>query len=313
MFISAPLIVNNPDISFIDRVYDEYGPTPRICLVESSSPQRYEQYSHAVEHAVNALKLEHFMSQDGMVILEGSQGLFLIRRRRAAETDSLTFVSAITDRVSMKMAAAFRQLTRAEQVRAYDKCLGYPGSRALSGTMYEPYCQEQFKTRIKIEYLPMVRLPDSDPSVKRHQWHTTHRVLGGKLEHSRLGALSRKENLSVDTRASHSSSTPKTILERRPSRKISSTFRTPRTESHWTHSLCTTEYSSSSSSLSEDSTILRRDSSPSLKGGAAGFPPLGNVRLIFVIPGDVRMKTPFARSDELAKIPLYSSVFEVKE
>jgi hypothetical protein len=282
--------------------------------METSTPERYRKYTSAVDHAVGALtlpKLEQLTTANVMTISEGSHKLFLIRRTRAAETDSLAFVSVITDTITMKMAASFRQLKRADKVRVYHIAVANPGSRALGGTIYEPFCQEQFKTRIQLEYLPMVRLPDAAGSKTKHQWHTSHTMLQAKLEELRRLALARKGNLFVE---------PNAVVEYtedylRTQTIQDGTFYIPKAknqvalDSFIIHDgiLYLFQFTVGTHHTIKDGLISF------IQGGTQGFPSWENVRLISIIPGEVVMKTPFAHSDELAKISLYSSVFAVED
>jgi hypothetical protein len=264
------------------------------------------------------------MDQGGTAT-DGAHKLFLIRRTRPAEAASPVSTSPITDTVAMRLAAAYRDLRRAEQVRMYKYSVGFSGTRALGGVMYEPYCQERFKTGIQIKYASMVRLPDTQgpppkrmkrgykseesSNPKRPRWHTTHCPLSGPLETLRIDALKRQETLCVN---------PSAVIEyREPVLTMENIkediFYVP----------------AATNQVALDSFVIHRGilflfqftvgRSHEIKGGfisflqkGSGFPSLENVRLIFVIPGDVLMKTPVARSSELSKIQLYSAVFEVK-
>jgi hypothetical protein len=220
-----------------------------------------------------------------------------------------------------------RSLARAEQVRVYNKTVELPGARGFDRTMYESYCQEQFRTGIHIVYTAMVRLLDTEglsptkrirqdettsersPSVKGPQWHTTHSILGGDLEAQRLDTLSQKQSLSVNPTAvveySEVYITSETIKE--------GIFYIPDTKNQVAldsliihlGTLFLFQFTVGKSHKIKEGLI-------SLLEKASGLPLVGSTRLIFVIPGDVVMTT-LARSPKLAKINLHSSVLEVEE
>jgi hypothetical protein len=174
----------------------------------------------------------------------------------------------------------------------------------------------------------MVRLPDPEgPSAAKKmreestsqekerrpplpQWHTAHRTLSGNLELFRQGALFRKRNLSVN---------PTAVIE------YTQTYITEKGIADGIFYI-----PASKNQVALDSFIMHegilylfqftteqshniRDGLLSFLTKGSGFSPSENIRFIFVIPGDVVMKTLFARSAELAKIPLYSFIVEVKK
>jgi hypothetical protein len=164
MFISAPLVLERPDLPFIDLMFDEFGPIPRICLEVTSTTYGFNGYSAAVANAVNNLtlsKLEAMMFEGVLTPSDQSYKLFLLRRAQADDASSLPYLSPITNTMSRRLSAAFRYLKCADQILVYHQAIGRPGVRAFGDCMYEPYCLEAFRTQIQINYVPMVRLQDS--------------------------------------------------------------------------------------------------------------------------------------------------------
>jgi hypothetical protein len=141
IFISAPLILKQPDPKTIDQMFNEFGPTPRICLNLIATRDGRKQYSTAVEAAIRNLtlsQLEAFMDED-IPSANQSHKVFLVRRTEASDVSSAPTFSPITDMIARRLTVAFRGLERADQVQWYRRSIGRPGGRAFGGMIYEPY------------------------------------------------------------------------------------------------------------------------------------------------------------------------------
>jgi hypothetical protein len=299
MFIRAPLVIKQPDPPFIDRMFNEFGTTPRICLELTSTAHKHQQYSSTVDNAVDSLtlsKLEAFMFGDTPSPGGCFHKLFLLHRTQTADAFSLPSLSPMTNTISRRLSATFRILKPADQIRMYDHSIdGGPGWRTFSGMMYAAYCQQQFMDGIRIEYVPMVRPPDTEsPSSAMgretgnkgtsEEWHSTLSLLAD-LADLRLSA---KEYLSV---------TPTTVLE------YSERYLTVENLKEGVFYV-----PAAKNQVALDSFIIHRgslfifqftvDKSHQINDGllcllskGTGYLSSENVRLIFVIPGDVIMKT----------------------
>jgi hypothetical protein len=111
--ISAPLILDGPNLSFIDQVYNEFGPTPRICFEDVTTPEKYEEYSAALTYEISKLTLRQLrmaLDKSGMETGAESHKLFLIRRTKRADPASISTISPITDAIATKLVDALRRL-----------------------------------------------------------------------------------------------------------------------------------------------------------------------------------------------------------
>jgi len=98
--------------------------------------------------------------------------------------------------IGSRIAFQLRDAERSEQIRLYNQ-LSAPGN------LFEAYCQQRFRERISIKFVPMVRLEDSEASKNKHQWHTSNTKLEPPLlEKARKAAP--KKITSVNIRPSGS-------------------------------------------------------------------------------------------------------------
>ena len=125
-----------PDRKFtndsINEIFDQLGPTPRLCLDYQYIPDRLAAYSRDLTTAIakatppeieGLLKAAESLSMDSI-----SQTICLVRRAKQDEVASWPVVTVITPTVQSRLANKFQDLPRDElpPVRV-------PESRAVSG------------------------------------------------------------------------------------------------------------------------------------------------------------------------------------
>jgi hypothetical protein len=151
----------------------------------------------------------------------------------------------------------------------------------------------------------------SGETVRRLQWHSANHALSGDLEAACQHALLKTKTLSVipkvttEYRKGHFKNEP--IKE--------GTLYIPYSKTQVAlDSLIMHQGTLFLFQFTTGHSHLVRPGLLSFLEEGLGFPELEKVRLIvFIIPGDVALKTPMAESSELAKVQFCSAVFEVHE
>jgi hypothetical protein len=92
-----------------------------------------------------------------------------------------------------------------ELVRLFNRYIRLPSTRRMAGDVFEAYCHIIFSTRIKFEFIPMVRIGGhtNDRGAKEPQWHSSHTKFPESteskvLEALRVEASSKTVSLSID-------------------------------------------------------------------------------------------------------------------
>lgn len=106
--LSAPLHLGSPSRKVIDDTYDQFGPTPRLCLEMASDPHKLESYKAAVHRALKWATLQNplglILELKCLNMDDNSEKLFLIRRENKGEVKSMNCVAPITDYIRFRLA-----------------------------------------------------------------------------------------------------------------------------------------------------------------------------------------------------------------
>ncbi|KAF8467514.1 hypothetical protein DFH94DRAFT_638974 [Russula ochroleuca] len=107
----APLHPASPNSEIIDDIYDQFGPTPRLCLEMASDPDQLEAYKAGVRRALKLVTPQYLLKMthelEVMNMDEVSQKLCQIRRQHI-DVKSLACVVPITDIMQSRLAIAMR-------------------------------------------------------------------------------------------------------------------------------------------------------------------------------------------------------------
>jgi hypothetical protein len=329
-FTSAPLRIPSPNFAHIHDVYDLLGPTPRLCF-EVDTAYELELRYRATGGVLSTLTVERFEklgTASGALTMDAdSQRLCLIRRagpttiiERAnlATISVLVQISPITDSIASQITANFRNLERRAQVRLYRKFSSLPSARGMAGSLFKAYCQQLFDKHVSLKFIPMVRLPDPQPTMKRKrtggtadgdrrrpQWHSGHSVLGDRnLEQLRQAALPKEMHLDI-----HPSATCE-YVDSDTLRVLPDTYYIPR---------ATNQVALDSFLLCGPHLYIFQFAGGKKHGvnekflpflaKCTGLPSSNNWRFIFVIADDVEtMKCPVPHNTGLQKLDWFSSI-----
>ncbi len=153
--------------------YDQYGPTPRICLDylrdEGVGLISHEEHFQAALTNLSLDPLEKIMT--ALTKYEGTNNLspliFLLRRRQMTEvmvpqTDSnnvvkyiLGTVQPITHVVEEELQNHFKRLSLMNKCVWFNRFSGIPTGRVLACLMYETIVHETFSENIMLHLFPM--------------------------------------------------------------------------------------------------------------------------------------------------------------
>jgi hypothetical protein len=118
---SASLGLTNPDFEAIDRIYEQFGPIPRLCLEGPLNPQYMEFYAEGLEMALGILRmipgeLRDLVSQSQDLNLNSmSEKICLIRRMDAFEDSNYDVqIFPISHYVRSRLAIHSQELQHCE-------------------------------------------------------------------------------------------------------------------------------------------------------------------------------------------------------
>jgi hypothetical protein len=178
---SAPLRLNDPDFIHINNIFDELGPIPRLCI--DYNERELAQYRASLSTELSKLtitKLDDLAGAARSLEMDAiSHKICLVRRLDPADLDKSFEIEVlpVTAIIGSRIAFQLRDAERSEQIRLYNQLSALPEGKKLSGNVFKAYCQQRFRERISIKFVPMVRLEDSEASKNKHQWHTSNTKL----------------------------------------------------------------------------------------------------------------------------------------
>jgi hypothetical protein len=208
---SAEIFLPQFEQKRINQIFDELGPTPRLCIDYLSNPGRLKEYRRDLRDAILDItsgQLEKLIRDIASVNLsEVSHKLFLIFREEREVVNGDVIVVPITEDVKKKLALQFRNLQKDEQIRLYEHFAKVPDSRAVAGIFFEAACQRRLQEGTVLELIRMVKLDtdrkgkESDSANKEampHWWHSSLMPLSNALlEGLRQAALTKGISIHV--------------------------------------------------------------------------------------------------------------------
>ncbi|KAH9006497.1 hypothetical protein EDB86DRAFT_2795089, partial [Lactarius hatsudake] len=161
------LSANDPRI---DEMYDQYGPTPRICLESVRTKAVFVAHKNRLDTALSKLsveKLENMVSDAVNSSLDDeSHTLILVTRlpRDGDDDDKFSYnrVEPITHMIKLKIRNQLRRETRAARIRLYKTFTNVEGTRRIAGVVYESLAQDILEEKIALKLVPMVKMELSE-------------------------------------------------------------------------------------------------------------------------------------------------------
>ncbi|TFK64832.1 hypothetical protein BDN72DRAFT_962952 [Pluteus cervinus] len=98
----AAIRFENPDLGAIDAVYDNYGPTPRLCIDYVADKAKLEEYKTSLDALISTLSFEIVLSMvrsvQALRPIDGAEKLFIIRRIGSSFSDLHSYKCDVTTR-----------------------------------------------------------------------------------------------------------------------------------------------------------------------------------------------------------------------
>ncbi len=178
-------------------MFEEIGPTPRICIDFLLNDSERELYEAELATAIHGLSLDTLtklaLNIPTLDLQEVSHKIILVSRMQDSE---LAQITPITSYVKSRLVRKLQDEERNRRLRLYSDLERIPGSRALAGLIYESLVHQVFEVNINLHLIPMVKLGGLTAERKLPQWHSSHQPLDNHaLETLRDGALHQTVNI----------------------------------------------------------------------------------------------------------------------
>jgi hypothetical protein len=304
---SASLLL--PDSLEFARIFDDLGPTPRLCF-ELSELEQLGVYEEDVEHAISNItadQLERLIREAASLTTNSiSHKICLISRERRDDVHSIGVVSPITHSIQSRIANRLRNLEQADLIRLYKYFAMAPQWRATAGFFFEAAAQRRLQDGTNLELLPMVQLTTSR-NRSLPWWYSSHSPLcNASLEESRQHAL--QQRLVITVRPSRTVEYPDAGL----SLIAPGIFYVPEPANKVALNsfimadgfLYIFQFTIASVHDTKRLDFLEK---------CQGIPPMDNWRFVFVIPPDLALTTPQPSLFKLRKLRPHSSVILLED
>jgi Retrotransposon hot spot protein len=316
---SAPFRAPDVPLQTIEAIYNKLGPTPRLCFETEKSLIEYEASLNDALEGLSLAYLETLTTRNRLELDVVSHKIFMLRRLRidldAVEVD----IQPISPFIAAKIASRMRALERHELVHLFNLYNVFSSTRRMAGEVFEAYCHLDFSTRIKFDFVPMVRIGGQPTTLLREkrmpQWFSSHTKFSGSalsqaLEVLRPSALASVASLDVY---------PSRVVDY-DSNEIAEGLHV---EANVYYIPIKTNQEGIDSFILHDTTLYLLQMTVSDTHGISdelwpflvslkGLPPEPNWRFIFVKPPGKILACPVPRSAELRDLILYSAEVEVK-
>src|SRR6266436_439479 len=140
-------------------MFEEIGPTPRICIDFLLNDSERELYEAELATAIHGLSLDTLtklaLNIPTLDLQEVSHKIILVSRMQNSE---LAQITPITSYVKSRLVRKLQDEERNRRLRFYSDLERVPGGRALAGLIYESLAHQMFEVNISLHLMPMVKL-----------------------------------------------------------------------------------------------------------------------------------------------------------
>ena len=272
-------------------------------------------YQASLGEALGGLSLAYLesLTSRNRLALDAVSDKIVVLRRSTIHVDSVSvYIQPISPFVASELARQMRALKRHELVGLFRRYNALPSTRRMSGDIFAAYCHVIFSTRIKFDFVPMVRIGGQPTAreMRMAKWFSSHTKFSGSVQSPAL------EVLRATTLASGAS------LDLSPSRVVEYDSNEIARGLHIEVDVYYIPIKTNQVGI--DSFILRGQTLYLLQMTVSdahdisdelwpflvslkGLPPKRNWRFIFVKPPSKILACPVPRSDELLDLNLYSA------
>src|SRR5258708_3978434 len=178
-------------------MFEEIGPTPRICIDFVLNDMRRKLHKRQLTDAINGLSLDMLTKLASNIqdldMHDVSHKIVLVSRTQEFEFAQIT---PITSHVESRLVRRLQDEERSRRLRFYSDLERVPAGRALAGLIYESLAHQILGANINLHLMPMVKLGGRTAEGKSPQWYSSHQPLeNDALEALRHGALHQTVNI----------------------------------------------------------------------------------------------------------------------
>jgi hypothetical protein len=148
-------------LKLAQKVFEEYGPTPRLCIQFVELPTNLEQFEVKRASLIRTLSWDDLFKitkQDDLLNMDLSHHIFLVRRKDEANLLHHT-IEPITPFVNRLLGIRLKKVQRVETLREYLLKARMEDSRLAAGYAFESIVQIQFREEVVLTLVPMVKVP----------------------------------------------------------------------------------------------------------------------------------------------------------
>jgi hypothetical protein len=148
-----------------ERLFNDLGPTARLCIDFVEDPTQLEYYELRRQSAIETLSISDLIQavrETRILSLNPPHTLFLIRRDEPNSGDQdqgylrRCIVEPISSRVMEKLRLKLMAARDEERLRVYEAFESVPASRKLAGVAFEAIGHRQFRKEVALDLVPMV-------------------------------------------------------------------------------------------------------------------------------------------------------------
>lgn len=313
-YLSATLFPNRKFTDYdIYEIFDQFAPTPRVCLDYQNHPKELDAYKKDVAQAIETIDISNiaslFTTAESLSMDAASHKICLIRRAQEDDVASHPVVAVITPTIHSRLAVQFHDLQQDEQIRLYHHFANVSDSRRVAGLIYESFAQRKLQKGFVISLFPMVKLGKARQRALPQYYSSHVELANSDLERLRQEALEKVYGVEIKP------VTHEVFTDKGPSSIQEGVFYVPHATNH--------EASDSFILLNNILYIFQFTIglTHGIKIGLIPFfekyqdqgevLPISSWRFVFVIDSNQTLICPQPRLLKLRELPVYSTVVEV--
>ncbi|KAH9017577.1 hypothetical protein EDB85DRAFT_2096392 [Lactarius pseudohatsudake] len=162
----------------MDDMFNQFGPTPRICFGFLTVKNLLSNHESDLETALGKLSSRNLLNLvtgiRNLSMDDESHTILLVRRRKVSNGDwGCASVGPITDAVRIALRNQLRNEMQAEQLQLYRSMANVKGTRRIAGVVFELLAHSKLLRGIELTLIPMVK-GGSSRGKKSPQWRSNH-------------------------------------------------------------------------------------------------------------------------------------------
>ena len=127
------------DTTTIHEIFEEFGPTPRLCIEYASDPERLRGYGEKLDDEISNItmgKLEELIQQSTLLKMDAvSHKICFVSRSDPKNMRSPLLVSPITDSIKSRLSNQLRNLQEIERIRLFKELERVRATRATASIL----------------------------------------------------------------------------------------------------------------------------------------------------------------------------------